>query len=1084
MLRRYVAAGAALLCWAGTAHAQEAPLEEIIVTGSLIKGSAADAPSPVQTISREDLVQSGVSDVSEFIRNLEIASGSDTAPQDGGRFNGSSGSGLANINLRGVGPTATLVLLDGKRLPFAGQKLGDGDRFVDINTIPITMLERVEVLKDGGSAIYGSDAIAGVVNFITRDEFEGFEFTAKHQETDAGGQTDTTLGALFGWTSGNEKTHFVIGGEYFDRDELRESERPDLRRDVFPLQNASIVNAASLAQPGIPDANCAGALGESLGFFPNNAFGSAPNQCSRDGTLTDVLIPDQRRSSLMATFKHTFSDSVEFYSQLSWYDAQSGSRDAVFNGPIAPKFSLPGLFAGFTAATGLGTQAPAFLPVPGFNDPALSFNGGTVDLAAGGAVELVDFTARVPGVDADREFREGNDTESTRLQFGLRGDFQISDRPWSYDVSYTRGESEFSTQFLGLDASNVDLALFGLGGPNCVPDGEVNDPTARFFLAGGDGVIDATAGAPGAVGPFEGIIDALLGDVSGQPFINPDVLAVALTSTNRGDNSQGCFFFNPFVSRAGDNPAFQNSEELIQFLEFPNRNAQRSETELTTVDFVVSGDLFDLPAGPAAVAFGLQYRKEGRETVVNPITFGELNSFGELQGNESVAGLSENQNFDADREIFAAFLEFQLPLHEKLDVQLAARFEDNPGNIGSTFDPKLGLRFQATDSLVLRTSVSSSFRAPGLAQIEEGNGFSLEFGVPDRIGQQPNPAGANCVRTGRCPIPDTADAPTIIAVTSGEPSPNLEPEQAITFNFGAIYEPGGRAEGLRVGVDYWRIDFEDKIINVPSQALLNEEFALFETALAAGDFTVVVPGAPGFGQPCDPLDPMFDPGPASGQLSEACQVDPAAFALTPANSQFDGGQITRRADATRSLQIFNSTSVNSGNIEVDGIDLDLQYRWDNRAGSFIASSAISWIREFEVTNFPGGIDDFDAAGFSNANPNARLAQALPDLRGNVGLSWLRNRHSARVNMRFVGSFEDNAVVTIDDGQLDDYFAFDLTYNYAFSVPGGDDSSVLLTVGAIDLFDASLPEVFDDRGTLISIYDSRGRRFFGSLRYSF
>ena len=160
----------------------EEEMEQVIVTGSYIRGTPGDAPSPVQTLQREDIVISGVSDVSEMIRNLEIASGSDTAPQNETRFNGNSGSGLANVNLRGVGPTATLVLMDGKRLPYAGQKLADGDRFVDVNSIPITMVQRVEVLKDGGSASYGSDAIAGVVNFITRSDFEGFELSGKFQQ--------------------------------------------------------------------------------------------------------------------------------------------------------------------------------------------------------------------------------------------------------------------------------------------------------------------------------------------------------------------------------------------------------------------------------------------------------------------------------------------------------------------------------------------------------------------------------------------------------------------------------------------------------------------------------------------------------------------------------------------------------------------------------------------------------------------------------------------------------------------------------------------------------------------------------------
>ena len=123
-----ILAGLASALMALGAAAEEGPIEEIIVTGSYLRGSAEDAPSPITTLQRDEIVASGVSDVGELALNLEVASGSDTAPSDGARFNGTAGSGLANISLRGLGPTSTLVLLDGKRLPFAGQKISNGDR--------------------------------------------------------------------------------------------------------------------------------------------------------------------------------------------------------------------------------------------------------------------------------------------------------------------------------------------------------------------------------------------------------------------------------------------------------------------------------------------------------------------------------------------------------------------------------------------------------------------------------------------------------------------------------------------------------------------------------------------------------------------------------------------------------------------------------------------------------------------------------------------------------------------------------------------------------------------------------------------
>ena len=118
----------------------------------------------------------------------------------------------------------------------------------------------------------------------------------------------------------------------------------------------------------------------------------------------------------------------------------------------------------------------------------------------------------------------------------------------------------------------------------------------------------------------------------------------------------------------------------------------------------------------ASIALGAQYREERRETAVNAQTLGSVNSFGFNVGGETVGGLSENLPFDADRDIWAAFAELALPLTEDIDVQLAARFEDYGGDIGSTFDPKLAVRWQTTDSLALRAAVSSSFRGPALAR--------------------------------------------------------------------------------------------------------------------------------------------------------------------------------------------------------------------------------------------------------------------------------------------------------------------------------------------------------------------------------
>jgi len=783
----------------------------------------------------------------------------------------------------------------------------------------------------------------------------------------------------------------------------------------------------------------------------------------------------------MATAYHTFSEGFEVYGQASYMRGRSGSSRPSYDDPIEPKYFFPSLLG--SASFAPFSTNPFTGGAPG--DPSTLGNGGP--LPAGpipGVVafplELADFNIRSPGIEPDRNYKEQLESVTTRYQVGVRGEFTIAERPWNYDVSFTRGENTYSIDALGMDKDRLELAMYGLGGPNCTPNGTIDpaDPRgagARFVLAGTDGRFDDTAVGPGEVGPLEPTMLALMGTVPNFPFINPDNLLLGMTSNNNGDVSQGCHFINPFLTRT--NPAQANSDELLRWLEVELDDYQKTETFLNVVDFVVSGDAFEIGGRPVGVALGAQYREEGRKTAVHPQITGSVNSFGQLSGGETVGGLSENLNFDAERDVWAVFAEVALPITDNLDVQLAGRFEDYGGGIGSTFDPKIAARWQTTDSLVLRAGISSAFRGPALAQIEEGTGFSLEFGVRDVLGEGIDPAGANCVRTGRCGIPDPNAAPNLIIVKQGRPSPNLAPETAVSWNVGAIWSPvEGPLEGLTFGIDYYRFDFEDKIIDVPTQAFLFEELGLFQAALAANDFTIVNPNLANFGQACDPGLAIYDVGAVE---SEACQVNPGAYQIVPGQSQFNGN-ITRRADTSRDLQIIASNAINTGKVETSGIDFSLTYQFEGMGAAWLLDGSMNWIHEFKVKDFPVGQPDFDAAGFTNRGPTRRLVESMPDLKGNVGLTWLYANHTARVGMRFIGAYTDDSLPALRlEDEFDPYFAFDLNYAYTIDTKNG---GLTISAGAIDVFDADLPNVFDGRGVDLSVFDQRGRRLFLSATY--
>jgi iron complex outermembrane recepter protein len=195
------------------------------VTGSRIRRIDVETSSPVFTIDRNAIEKTGAVTLGSLLQQAPVVAGAATNPS----VNNGGGTGVSTISLRGVGAQRTLVLVNGRRW------ITDPDfDAVDINAIPINLIERVEVLKDGASAIYGSDAVGGVVNFITRKEFDGFEFTALKGESsrDDGGldSYQMTLGSAF------EAGHFMLGAVYDQRDAISSADRP-FSEDPFALYN-------------------------------------------------------------------------------------------------------------------------------------------------------------------------------------------------------------------------------------------------------------------------------------------------------------------------------------------------------------------------------------------------------------------------------------------------------------------------------------------------------------------------------------------------------------------------------------------------------------------------------------------------------------------------------------------------------------------------------------------------------------------------------------------------------------------------------------------------------------------------------
>jgi iron complex outermembrane receptor protein len=223
-------------------------VEKIEVTGSLIKRVDTETPSVVQVITAKDIKESGYGTVEELMRTLTSV---DASSLQDGAASGFAG-GLATISLRGFGSQGTLVLINGRRIaPVAAVDINFGrGTLINVNTIPIEAIERIEILKDGASALYGSDAMAGVVNYVLKKEYRGFNATARYGANDQGAGQSVDVSGTFGYGDMAKSKFNVVGGlNYYKRDSVMHSELRDRGNEALYNQFLNLGNVTSRFTP-------------------------------------------------------------------------------------------------------------------------------------------------------------------------------------------------------------------------------------------------------------------------------------------------------------------------------------------------------------------------------------------------------------------------------------------------------------------------------------------------------------------------------------------------------------------------------------------------------------------------------------------------------------------------------------------------------------------------------------------------------------------------------------------------------------------------------------------------------------------
>ena len=425
----------------GDASQKTTELTAITVTGSALPRIDIETPSPVTTITAEQIQKSGLTTVSDVVRSLS-ADNSGSIPAS---FTGGFAVGSTGVALRGLTVNSTLVLIDGRRAasyPVAD----DGQRsFVDLNTIPSNAIERIEVLKDGASSLYGADAIAGVVNIILRPGYQGAEFTGDIGTSQHGGGTTRRATVLFG--GGDLKKdgwNAYLSAEYQKDDDIMTRDRgypyntADLRRSGGnnliggqPSQNSGsvygTVTPGTLTRPGDVTSGVPleGAVAQPLvpcgplGALVTNDPANPGSYCAQNRALYTAIQPDMDRRGLYGRFTIQLADRTQAYIAASYYEV---------------KTSFPGTPAQIQASTPRNTNAialPATLP-----DGSLNPNN---PFAADGNAALINYA--FPSALASGQTKNHN----FRLVGGLTGQWG----EWSYDTALVFNHASLDTHFNG-----------------------------------------------------------------------------------------------------------------------------------------------------------------------------------------------------------------------------------------------------------------------------------------------------------------------------------------------------------------------------------------------------------------------------------------------------------------------------------------------------------------------------------------------------------------------------------------------------------------------------------------------------------
>jgi iron complex outermembrane recepter protein len=694
--RRQRLAQAALLCLLGTganAWAQDSTAPtRVEITGSAIKRIDGETALPVQVITREEIKKSGVTTAAEIMAKVSANSNGLT---DGASINigGYDQKGFNSANLRGIGTSSTLVLLNGRRMAnFASP--GD-DSGVDLNNIPAAAIARVEILLDGASALYGTDAIGGVINFITRQDYQGVELNAYTGTSQEGGAGKTTMSIAAGHGDLGQDgfnlmgvldvqrtnrlstaqrgfindlqvpqrlPHLLSGYTSPANIRLTSDQRDYLQEQGFQINGKDIVNRTiNLSAPNCnPPANL---------YLPNGIGGE--DACTYDYMRDTELYPKSEkigflgRGVLQLDTEHSLYAELALSRAKTWYVGSSARVNGSMDVSLIPTL----------AATGLADIDPD-----------------------------IEVRARLP--QAGKRTSELT-SDAQRLVLGATGVLQ----GWDYDVGFTHSVNT------------------------------VKDKDTHGYLLYNELLAGIANGTVNVFGPS---------DAAGQAYL-----------------------------------------DSIQV----NDVVRRARGTMDSVDAKASRALGKLAGGDLALAVGAEFRREGQS--YRPSALYASDNI----NNDSVAG--ETDPTDHSRKVAAVYTELLVPFAKGWETQLSLRHDRYQG-VGSTTNPKIGLKFTPNDAVLLRASAGTGFRAPSLSDLYRPTVVGSTATLPDPV----------CMAENDNDLSYCADN----FETHRFSNTQLKPEKSRQFSIGAVFQP---SKTFSASVDYWNIRKTNLISTLGDDVILS-----------------------------------------------------------------------------------------------------------------------------------------------------------------------------------------------------------------------------------------------------------------------